>query len=144
MIEKMRARNFRYKSKLVLIREVMKMQYGNVFYLHEPFRFSFEEVVDGRAVPHAYEVPVGFMTDFASIPRPLQSLFSQLDLHVEAAVGHDYLYREKVVDRKLADQVFLAAMQKVQVPVIKRGLMYAGVRVGAAWAYGNAHDRWVS
>lgn len=58
---------------------------------------------DGRAwllaEPLAYEgkrdrfpVPVGFETDFASVPRPLWPLFPPTGRYTRAAVLHDWLY----------------------------------------------------
>lgn len=37
-------------------------------------------------------VPAGFVTDYASIPQRLWSLYSPHDVYSRAAVVHDYLY----------------------------------------------------
>ena len=58
------------------------------------------------------EVPAGFETDFASVPR-LPIVYEKFGNKAhKPAVLHDYLYSigGDEVDRKFADQVFLAAM----------------------------------
>ncbi len=40
-------------------------------------------------------VPVGFVTDFASIPWGLRNSFPPLGRHARAAIIHDFLYRVK-------------------------------------------------
>lgn len=55
-------------------------------------------------------VPVGFVTDFASVPRlPLTYLIAGNTGHWAATV-HDLLYRWGVVSRKDADIVFKEAL----------------------------------
>lgn len=82
--------------------------------------------------------PAGTMTDLASIPRLLRPLIPQNDIHREAAVIHDYLYRNAGLvryTRKQADLVFLEAMKVSGVPRWKRSAMYRGVRVGGWLIY---------
>lgn len=82
-------------------------------------------------------VPVGFITDFASIPRvPLVFMLFGNTAH-SAAVIHDYLYTTGQVSRKIADKVFLEAMASAgDIPFWKRWPMYCGVRLfgGSAWS----------
>lgn len=79
-------------------------------------------------------VPVGFKTDFASIPRGLWNIFPPTGAYGKAAVIHDFLYRCTMVDRKLCDQVFLEGMETLGVGWLTRRLMYRAVRIfgGAA------------
>lgn len=81
-------------------------------------------------------VPKGFKTDFASIPRMARPIFTGHDRTRKAAVIHDYLYRQKVGDRKTADRIFLRAMNESGVPAWKRYAMYYAVRAGgwASWS----------
>lgn len=74
-----------------------------------------------------FSVPAGFITDFASVPRvPLVYLLAG-DTARSAAVVHDYLYTG-LVDRDVADDVFLEAMAVSGVPAWRRYPMYWAVR----------------
>jgi hypothetical protein len=77
-------------------------------------------------------VPIGFETDFASIPWFLQSLIQVNGPHIHAAVLHDFLCEYKSafgIKQQQADQVFLEAMECLNVRVIQRRAMYRMVRV---------------
>lgn len=86
------------------------------------------------------EVPEGFATDLASIPRAFRFLISVNGNHRPAAIVHDYLYSKKgaltiknklvKVTRKQADQIFLEAMKELGVNFITRRVMYSAVRMG--------------
>ena len=76
---------------------------------------------------HFFSVPAGFVTDFASVPRvPLVYMLAG-DTARAAAVVHDYLYTG-IVDREVADDVFLEAMAASGVPAWRRYPMYWAVR----------------
>lgn len=78
------------------------------------------------------DVPAGFQTDLASVPRaPLVYLLCG-DCAREAAVVHDYLYTTHLVDRATADAVLREASAVTGVPAWRRCLMYWGVRLGGA------------
>lgn len=80
-------------------------------------------------------VPIGFRTDFASVPR-IPGIYDLLGgIARAAAVVHDYLYREGLFDRKTCDDIFLAAMKDQGVCFVKRRLLYWGVRLfgGPYW-----------
>lgn len=84
------------------------------------------------------DVPAGFETDFASVPRipVVYTLFGDR-AHREAVV-HDALYRidsVPVVSRATADRVFLEAMECRGKGAFVRYAMYAGVRLGGWAAY---------
>lgn len=72
-------------------------------------------------------VPKGFVTDFASVPRPFWSLFRPDGNYAYAAVLHDYLYWEQPVKRSVADAIFRAAMEDLQVTDKAAGLLYEAV-----------------
>jgi len=78
-------------------------------------------------------VPVGFKTDFASIPQPFWSLLPPDGAYTGAAVVHDFLYATHKIDgkrtRKRCDQIFLEAMEVLDVPKWKRKIMYRAVRM---------------
>lgn len=74
-------------------------------------------------------VPIGFRTDFASVPRlPLAFLLFG-GVAQEAAVVHDFLYSTGACTRKLADEVFAEASKACGVSAWRRGPMWLGVRL---------------
>lgn len=84
----------------------------------------------------AYVIPRGFITDLASIPRPVRPLLDRNGTSRRAAVLHDALYCRQITARGEADLLFLEAMEHDAVPWLERTLMYAGVRL-AGWLYWN-------
>jgi hypothetical protein len=96
-------------------------------------------------IPEAYrskdvEVPFGFVTDFASVPWLLWSLFPPIGRYGYAAVFHDFVYWEQDgMTRKEADLVFRDTMDELGVPAWKKLTLYWAVRLfgGSAWK-GNA------
>lgn len=85
-----------------------------------------------------WTVPVGYTTDFASVPRSLQWLNLPYGPYTRAAVLHDYLLGRighpdpaVAVASRDADGVFRLAMQELGVPWQKRWSMWAAVRLGA-------------
>ena len=98
--------------------------------------FSFEGPGD------RVEVPAGFVTDFASIPRWLWWLYPPDGRWAQASVVHDVLYRQQVRNRAAADAVFLQAMEVSKVPAARRWTFYLVLRLfgGAAWRE-NARKR---
>lgn len=94
-----------------------------------PFYFYFDENKKEEGVT----VPEGFITDFASVPRILWSIFPPIGLYTKAAVMHDYLYKSgySIGDkRKFCDKMFLEGMRALEVGWVVRYCMYIGVRIG--------------
>lgn len=77
-------------------------------------------------------VPVGFKTDFASVPRlpGVYLLFGGIGN--EAAVIHDFLYTIKQTTRAQADDVFYEAMVANGVSRWRAWMMWLGVRAGGS------------
>jgi hypothetical protein len=76
------------------------------------------------------EVPAGFKTDYASVPRILWSILPPTGKYTKASVIHDYLYRSHRVSREEADAIFLEAMEDLGVNPIIKYAMWLGVRIG--------------
>jgi hypothetical protein len=79
------------------------------------------------------EVPAGFHTDGASIPRAFWSILGPHGAYFGAAIIHDYLYTQAgearyLLDRKEADVIFREAMFNAGVGA-HRNIMYAAVRM---------------
>jgi hypothetical protein len=86
-----------------------------------------------------YSIPVGFITDLASIPAILLPVFDRNGASRKAAVLHDYRYCVKRGLRKDADDLFLEALERSGVGFLRRWALYAGVRAGG-WVYWNSRN----
>ena len=87
-------------------------------------------------------IPVGFVTDFASIPQALQAIIRQNGLYILPAVVHDYLYWKQTCTREQADQIFLLAMLENKVADVHRVATHAAVRAAGSFAWDdNARER---
>lgn len=92
-------------------------------------------------IGNGIEVPKGFITDFASVPRiPVVYSLTGNTAH-DAAVVHDYLYQTHIISKKLADKIFLEAMKVMKVPRWRRWVMYYTVRVAGGPSYKSGPDR---
>lgn len=82
------------------------------------------------------DVPQGFVTDLASVPRLPVAYFLAGGLAHAAAVVHDWLYTTHQVERATADAVFREACQACGVSAWRAWVMWLGVRAGGAssWA----------
>lgn len=83
------------------------------------------------------EVPDCFHTDFASVPRFLWSLFPPDGQYSQAAVLHDYLYQSHIRPRKRSDELFLEAMEVLNVKKWVRNTLFFFVRLFGFRAYGR-------
>lgn len=80
----------------------------------------------------------GFQTNFASIPRPLWSIFPKMGKWDMAAVMHDAAYGHSLYTpdgqrvnliKKYADRLFYDAMRECGVNIINARIMYTMVKV---------------
>ena len=108
------------------------------FEVYEPFIYYIDRLGGNLKV----EIPEGFCTDFASVPRIFWSVVPPIGLYGKAAVVHDYLCEKNhawqvdeqgnwsyyTVSRKEADKIFLDAMKVLGVGKVKRNTMFWGVR----------------
>lgn len=102
--------------------------------LERNFTYEVGEKGSGRTIT----VPQGFLTDGASVPRFLWSLFPAWGSYSRAALVHDYLcYRlhegnphPEGLTRRDADRVFAEAMKVCGTAAPIRLVMYVGVRIG--------------
>lgn len=80
-------------------------------------------------------VPIGFTTDFASVPRLFWTILPPDGTYTQAAVLHDYLYHTQQYSRKRSDEIFYEAMGILKVPRWKKWIMYKCVRLfgGKGW-----------
>ena len=111
-------------------------------------------------------VPAGYITDLASVPRPIWAFISPFDV-ARSAVIHDMLYeyintqykevvsksaaaedgpgseQEREAYRKIADDIFKAAMYNSEpsVPKWKIHSAFLAVRAFGRWAINNSAPR---
>lgn len=115
----------KFKSFLV----VSPFADGNYWYLVETLLY------DIRNTGNRIIVPKGFVTDFASIPRPIWSILPKWAEYGTASVVHDYLYWTQQCRRKQADRIFLAAMIDSGVSNWKCWTVYLAVRSFGYFSY---------
>lgn len=101
---------------------------GARYTLLEPVAFPIEGVT----------VPAGFVTDFASVPKILWSIFPPTGWYQRAALLHDYLYVCRVLpaSRWEADCAFLRQMRLDGVGARTRWTLFLAVRL-----FGGRHFR---
>ena len=82
----------------------------------------------------AVDVPAGFVSDGASIPKIAWSIVGGpwTGKYRNAAVVHDYLYSVQTFTRRITDREFLRGMKGLGVSWWKRRLMHRCVRL-VAW-----------
>ncbi|HAG0017477.1 TPA: DUF1353 domain-containing protein [Salmonella enterica] len=106
--------------------------------VYEPFEFYLSD--DNSDV---IAVPVGFVTDLATIPRIFWSLMPPDGKYAKAAIIHDYLYDNALRTKKEADRIFLDAMTVLGVPAWKRVIMYHAVKLFGRGNYHNNREQTV-
>lgn len=84
-------------------------------------------------------IPVGYITDFASVPRTFRGIVWGAGNHNLATLIHDYLYDTQHSiscgldwkrDRKFADREMLFWLLEAECSKIKAYTMYYAVRIG--------------
>ncbi|WP_370323858.1 DUF1353 domain-containing protein [Euzebya sp.] len=86
-------------------------------------------VYQGRE--ETFEVPAGFVTDFASVPRVFTWLLPRYGTYTRAAILHDWFCDTGVVSRADADGLFRRMMRELGVSVVRRWMMWAAVRAAS-------------
>lgn len=154
----------RFGGKLVLVlldnKYTPSVRGGrSLWALHDPL--SYQPSND----THVITAPKGCVTDLASIPRPFWILLPPDGPWVKAAIIHDYLYatqgtgqlppgvpgskqpkgitRPTPYTRSESDWILRDALRNRGVDVVRRNLIWAGVRIGGArgWARNGAAKR---
>ncbi len=101
---------------------------GRKWAIYKEFSYHVGELDSGGEV---IVVPVGFRTDFASVPWLFTLVVPRWGKYGKAAVVHDYLYSQETGtqrSRRRADEIFREAMQVLDVAGWKRFLMFWAVR----------------
>ena len=103
-------------------------QFGDAKYyvLASPLPFKLGENHD------TITIPKGFVTDLASIPRPLWSALPRDGKYMSAAILHDYLYWDQRCTRDEADTILKLEMQEFGVSKSVVTDVYQGVHLFGA------------
>ena len=122
-----------FKCKLV----VTPLDNGRDWKLEKHFMYH----VGAKKSPFIIKVPAKFITDFASVPRFFWRLCPPTGKgYTGAAVIHDFLYRQPMYSRLMADAVFLEAMEVGGVPRWKRWTMFMAVRLFGRSSYRSKQE----
>lgn len=81
------------------------------------------------------KVPKGFVTDLASVPQPLWSIFPRTGRYAYAAIVHDYLYWVQDRTREEANLIFKFAMKDLKVANSTLNILYEAVDHFGAFAW---------
>ena len=113
--------------KSEFLTELVIIDVGNgYFLLNEPL------IYNSKKLNQQIIVPSGFLTDLASIPRLLWSIFPPFGKYSRAAVVHDYILSKKYyynLTKKEYDDIFLEAMKAYNVNVFTRNIFYYSLRL---------------
>lgn len=90
----------------------------------------FEFVADGIA----YQVPAGFYTDFASVPRFLHPLLNPYELGC-GPIPHDFGYFTGLMSQSYWDEVFAACMALDGISWWRRVAAYNAVRTFGGFVF---------
>jgi len=126
---------FKYVSPLVLVRKPKAITERSGpdpnYIVGKPYKAKYK--LAGDDAWRTIVVPVGMLTDLASVPRLARWYVGRVGRHLEAAILHDYLYlawqdqrggtanEEK---RNFADRLFFTAMDVAHVPYGKRWAIF--------------------
>lgn len=95
---------------------------------HSRLRAEIVGDADQMRIGFFIDVPAGYETDLASVPRCLWMIFPPHGRYAKAAIVHDYLYSQAIGTKAFADNVFNEAMVVLGVPKWRRLTMYWAVR----------------
>src|SRR5437763_6400752 len=113
----------------VVVQEVDRGD-GSRWRLVEPLTYL------GRDEP--FVVPKDFETDFASVPLAFTWLIPRYGRYTKAAILHDWLSKRAVAGEFAwvdADGIFRRTMRELGVPLLRRWLMWAAVRLRSIVEY---------
>jgi hypothetical protein len=91
-------------------------------------RWKLTEPLTYQGKHQRFDIPAGFKTDLASVPRALVWLVPRYGLYTRSAILHDYLLKERPdIDKHDADGIFRRSMRELHVGVLQRWMMWGAV-----------------
>ena len=124
-------------SRFTEILTVSPLPDGKRWLTRKEFGYDIGKEGSGNSI----DVPIGFKTDFTSIPRLLWAVIPRWGKYGNAAVIHDYCYWDQTRTRKESDEIFREAMEVLEVPRFKISLMYSAVRLFGWLAWSGNKQR---
>ena len=124
-------------SRFTNILLVSPMADGKRWIIRSDFGYDVGEEGSDESI----NVPVGFKTDFASIPRILWGVIPRWGRYGNAAVVHDYCYWSQTYTRKRSDEIFMEGMTVLKVSSLLRHIIYFAVRIFGFLAWRNNKRR---
>lgn len=107
--------------------------------LYETAGVSFYHIwYPPKNLVYKVNVPAGFFTDFASVPKCFQHIISPVDKWSMAALFHDYVYSKEFegnISRKQADDMFYVLMRYYHTNKVTAWVMWAAVRMFGKWSW---------
>jgi len=104
---------------------------GNSWVIRRDFGYDVGEEGSSEVI----DVPLYFITDFTSVPRPFWSVIPRWGKYGNAAVIHDYCYWEQSYSRKRADEIFREAMTVLGVKPWKKSAIFYAVHLFGRMAW---------
>ncbi len=124
-------------SRFTEILQVAPLPDGRNWVILKDFGYDVGTENSGESI----DVPIGFVTDFASVPRPLWWFTPKWGKYGNAAVIHDYCYWAQSCTRRKSDDIFREAMEVLKVSRTKTLLMYYAVRFFGCMAWNQNKKR---
>ncbi len=97
--------------------------------------WEVRKALDYQGNIERFTVPMEAKTDFASVPRPLVWFLPRYGSYTKAAILHDHLWSQYAAKGRMdwvdADGIFRRAMRELDVPFLRRWIMWAAVRWAA-------------
>lgn len=98
---------------------------------------TLEDLVYEKKDGERIIVPRGTESDGATVPQIFWNILPPFGLWWLAAVLHDYLYNYTERPKEYCDDVFLEAMESLNVPLLIRETIYNSVKYGGEIAFTN-------
>ncbi|RPF30970.1 DUF1353 domain-containing protein [Streptomyces sp. TLI_185] len=115
---------------------------GKRWELRQEFCYNNPEHLEHGGKTDRITVAAHLDTDFASVPRAFVWLFPRYGVYTRSAILHDSLCTDESVQRAEADRIFRVSMRELDVAVVRRWVMWAGVRAGGMWKVVRAGGMW--
>ena len=132
MIRKFFKKKIKLKGKFLTELKDKRVKKNGKIYIE-----LLEDLIYHDSKDHVHVVPIGYISDGASIPSLAWSIVGHpFDLYLESAIVHDFLCEKKIVifTQKAIDWVLLDAMKSQKISLWKRQIMHKSVRM-FGWIY---------
>jgi hypothetical protein len=96
---------------------------GDLWRLAEEFYYRVGSEDSGDIII----VPIGTITDFASIPWAFRGIYPKAGPYLPAAILHDYLCETRLRPSYEAHAIFREAMEVLEIPKLRREMFYRAV-----------------